>query len=128
MIINQRSMSLMPKVEAKQTSLRAGLDEALKTFDDQAAFLHKFRDLIAQNVSEQDIDPCIKAGSDPHSLGRQKSLYKCMFQFASRARLVSFVLGQRDVLSYALQPMETPPAASDVRDGLRKMVQQLGLT
>lgn len=125
-MVNSKVLSILPRVEARQTALRNALHECLDQISEHGHLLQKFQDLVKKGVTEEQVDTCIREGSDPYGLERQKSLFKCMYQLGRRLQLVSLMLGKRDVLGTNMMPLDIAPKAEDVTTALRKMVKFLG--
>ncbi|CAE7244505.1 unnamed protein product, partial [Symbiodinium sp. CCMP2456] len=120
-MVNSKVLSILPRVEARQTALRNALQECLDQISEHGHLLQKFQDLVKKGVTEEQVDACIREGSDPYGLERQKSLFKCMYQLGRRLQLVSLMLGKRDVLGTNMMPLDIAPKAEDVTTALRKM-------
>lgn len=124
-MIAGRLPSLMPRIETTLNMLRGTLSDTLETVLEQDPnTTQTYKKLVEKKVMEKDIDECIKSGKDPYGLGRTKTIYKCFYQFAKRAILVSLFVGDKECLHADLGFIES----SDDENGslLKEMVKQLG--
>ena len=124
-VINSKVTSLLPRIETAQNALRSVLLNSMEEIESHTELLAKYRDLVDTGISESQIDQCIKNGTDPYNLERQKSLYKCMFQFAQRARLVSFMIGKSDMLGGNLRLLKEPITSEQATNDLRALLRPL---
>ena len=118
--------ALLPRVEQQMNFLKQTEADALAVLTEQNPEVAlTFKNLVEKNVQEKDIDECIRKGTDPFDLGRTKTIFKCLFQFAKRAVLASAFRGASTVLSMDLGYIENCAEQEHQTQRLRDLVRRL---
>ena len=124
-LISGKLPSLLPRIETTLNTLRSTLSDSLQLVLEQDTDVTKtYKKLVEKKIMETDIDECIKSGKGPHGLGRTKTIYKCFFQFAKRACLVSQFIGDTQCLHADLGYVESKESANE--SNLSFLVKHLG--
>ena len=119
-----KSSAYTCKIEAVMTKLTSQAEESKEVFANDSSILEVFSNLLEKEVTENDIDKCIRDGSDPFGLSNKKTLYKCCFQFFSRQQMAAAFLGKVATPKLDLKDMDDCMGVA-ATNAIREMAKKL---